>query len=73
MPLCAGLESGSVLHSSAISPALRALVIHVLASLMTYSPPARGAWVRIACRSEPAPGSVSAIAARSSPVARRGR
>ncbi len=73
MPACAGLAPGSVLHSSAVSPDRRALVIHVFEPLITYEGPSRRATVSIACRSEPPPGSVSAIVARSSPVAIRGR
>ena len=73
MPACAGVAAGSVLPSSAVSPDRRALVIHILDPLTTYSSPSRRATVRMACRSEPPPGSVSAIVARSSPVAIRGR
>ena len=73
IPLCAGVAFGSVLHNRAISPAWRALVIQVFDPLMTYSSPSRFAVVRIAWRSEPPPGSVSAMVARSSPVAIRGR
>jgi hypothetical protein len=35
MPACAGRAAGSVLHSSAVSPERRALVIHVLDPLIT--------------------------------------
>jgi hypothetical protein len=60
------------LHNSAIKPARRALVIQVFDPSTTHSSPSARAVVRIACRSEPPPGSVSAIVARSSPVASRG-
>ena len=67
------VADGSVLHSSAIRPDVRAFVIQVFVPLMT-KPSATGvATVRIAWRSEPPSGSVSAIVARSSPVASRGR
>ena len=39
MPLCAGSAAGSVLHSSAIRPERRALLIHVLDPLITSSSP----------------------------------
>ena len=55
------------------SPERRALLIQVFAPLMTNSSPSVFATVVIACRSEPPPGSVSAMVARSSPVAIRGR
>ena len=71
--MCFGRTSGSVLHITAIRSDLRALEIQVFAPLMTYSSPSRLAVVVIACRSEPPPGSVSAMVARSSPVAIRGR
>jgi hypothetical protein len=45
------------------------LVMKVLAPSMMYSSPSRRALVRTACRSLPAPGSLIAIAATSSPVA----
>ena len=61
------------MHSSAISPDRRAFVIHILDPLTVYRSPSRVAVVCMACRSEPPPGSVSAIVARSSPVAIRGR
>ena len=61
------------MQSRAIRSDLRALEIQVLEPLMTYSSPSLLAVVRIACRSEPPPGSVRAIVARSSPVAIRGR
>ena len=73
MPLCAGLAAGSVLHSSAINPERRALLIHVLDPLITKSSPSARAVVVMFCRSEPPPGSVSAMVARSSPVAIAGR
>ena len=47
----------------------RAFVIHVFAPLIRYPSPSRRATVVMACRSEPPPGSVSAIVARTSPVA----
>ena len=73
MPLCFGRAPASVLTSRAIRSDRRALEIQVLEPLTTYSWPSRVAVVRIACRSEPPPGSVRAIVARSSPVAIRGR
>ena len=74
MPLCFGVAFGSVLHSSAISPDRRALLIQVLEPLMTSSSgPDGSAVVAMFCRSEPPPGSVSAIVARISPVAITGR
>ena len=73
MPLCAGFAAGSVLHSSAISPDRRALLIHVLAPLITRSLPSGSAVVVMFCRSDPPPGSVSAIVARISPLAIAGR
>ena len=48
-------------------------MIQVLAPLTRYPSPCGRAVVVMACRSEPPPGSVSAIAARTSPVAIRGR
>jgi hypothetical protein len=73
MPVWGGWAVGSVLHSKATSPDMRAFVIHVFEPLITYPPPTGRASVRIACRSDPPSGSVSAIVARSSPVAIRGR
>ncbi len=73
MPLCRGRAAGSVLHSRAMSPDRRALLIQVFAPLITSSSPSSLATVDIACRSEPPPGSVSAMVARISPVAIRGR
>ena len=73
MPLCLGDAAGSVLHSSAISPDRRALEIHVFDPVITRSSPSVLALVDIACRSDPPPGSVSAIVARISPVAIFGR
>ena len=73
IPACGGRAAGSVLHSNATSADRRAFVIQVLVPLMTYESPSRRAAVRMACRSEPPPGSVSAIVARISPVAIRGR
>ena len=73
MPAWGGSASGSVRHSSATSWDLRTLVIQVLAPLTTYCSPSRRAVVSIACRSDPPPGSVSAIVARTSPVAILGR
>ena len=69
MPACLGTARGSVFTSRATTPARRAFVIHVLLPLTTYSSPSRTAVVRIDCRSDPPPGSVSAIAALISPVA----
>src|SRR6201747_2599147 len=73
MPLWRGVALGSVLHSSAMSCDRRALLIQVLEPLITRSSPSARAVVVIACRSEPPPGSVSAIVARISPVAIPGR
>ncbi len=74
MPLCRGWAVGSVLHSNAISPERRALEIHVLAPLMVSPPPSDGSAVVVMfCRSDPPPGSVSAMVARISPVAIAGR
>ena len=73
MPVCGGAAPGSVLHSTAISPARRALVIHIFEPVSRKSSPSRAAVVRMLCRSEPPSGSVSAIVARISPVASRGR
>src|SRR5688572_14224444 len=72
IPRCRGSACGSVLTRVAISPACRALVIHVLLPSTTYPSPSRTARVRMFCRSEPPLGSVSAIAPRTSPVAMRG-
>ena len=72
-PLCAGCAVGSVLHSNAIRSDLRAFEIQVFDPLITHCSPSRRAVVRIACRSDPPPGSVNAIVARNSPVAIRGR
>ncbi len=73
MPACRGVARGSVLHSSAIRPDRRALLIQVFDPLMSRSSPSARAVVEMFCRSEPPPGSVSAIVARNSPVAIRGR
>lgn len=75
MPLCRGVAFGSVLHSRAIRPERRALLIQVLAPLTTR-PSESGsgsAVVDMFCRSEPPPGSVNAMVARISPLAIRGR
>jgi hypothetical protein len=48
------------------------LVMKVLEPLMTYWLPTGLAVVLMPCRSEPAPGSVMAMAPTSSPVHRRG-
>jgi hypothetical protein len=61
------------LHSSAISPDRRALEIHVLEPLTSRSLPSGIAVVDMFCRSLPPPGSVSAIVARSSPLAIGGK
>jgi hypothetical protein len=62
------------LHSSAISPDRRALEIQVLEPLIRRPPdPSGSAVVVMFCRSEPPPGSVNAMVARSSPVAIAGR
>ena len=45
------------------------LVMKVLAPSITYSSPSSTALVRTACKSLPAPGSLIAIAATSSPAA----
>ena len=73
IPLCAGTASTSVLQSSAISPERHAFVIHIFDPEITHESPSRRATVRIAWRSDPPPGSVSATAARNSPVAMVGR
>lgn len=73
MPRWRGSAAGSVLHSSAIRPERRELVIQVFAPLTTYASPSRRATVVVACRSLPPPGSVSAIVARTEPVAILGR
>ena len=62
---------GSVLTTTPTRPACRPFEMNVFEPLMTYSSPSRTARVRIACRSEPALGSVIAIAPTSSPVAMR--
>ena len=53
-------------------PAWNPFVMNVFEPLMTYWSPSRRAVVLIPCRSEPAAGSVIAIAATSSPRAMRG-
>ncbi|COX16240.1 Uncharacterised protein [Mycobacterium tuberculosis] len=77
MPWCRGVAFGSVLHSTAKSPDRRALLIHVLQPLINNpaepSGPSANAVVDMFCRSEPPPGSVSAMVARSSPLAIGGR
>ena len=50
----------------------RPLLMKVLLPLMTYSSPSRTAVVRTAFRSQPAPGSVIAMARMVSPEAQRG-
>ncbi len=74
MPVWRGLAFGSVLHNRAISPERRALLIQVLDPLITR-PPASSlrAVVAMFCRSEPPPGSVNAMVARTSPPAIGGR
>ena len=49
------------------------LLIQVLVPFTTYASPSRRAVTRIACRSVPQSGSVSARPPRSSPAAKRGR
>ena len=73
IPLCAGTAAGSVLHSSAMTCERRAFVIQVFDAVHEVAALVRRATVRIACRSDPPPGSVSAIVARISPVAIFGR
>lgn len=73
MPVWRGAAVGSVLQRRAISPERRELVIQVFAPSTTYSSPSRRATVVIDWRSLPPLGSVSAMVARSSPVAIRGR
>ena len=70
MPFARAL--GSVLATTPTSPAWKPLEMNVFAPLITYSSPRRTARVLMACRSEPAPGSVMAIAPTSSPLAMRG-
>ncbi|RFZ13310.1 hypothetical protein DSM43518_01164 [Mycobacterium marinum] len=74
MPWWRGAAWGSVLHSRAISPLRRALLIQVLAPVISsWSGPSAIAVVDMFWRSEPPPGSVRAMVARSSPVAMAGR
>ncbi|SKS06467.1 Uncharacterised protein [Mycobacteroides abscessus subsp. abscessus] len=73
MPVCLGLAMGSVLHSKAMSPDRRALDIQVFEPLIIRWLFSWRATVLMFCRSEPPPGSVSAIVARSSPEAIAGR
>ena len=63
---------GSVLATTPTRPACRPFEMKVLEPFSTYSSPSRTARALTACRSEPAPGSVIAIAPTSSPVAMRG-
>ena len=69
-PRCrlAGSVRTAVITRSALIP----LVMNVFAPLTTYSSPSTRAEVAIPARSEPAPGSVIAIAVISSPDAIRG-
>ena len=60
---------GSVLATTTIRSASDPLEMKVLAPLMTYSSPSRSAVVLMLFRSEPAPGSVIAIAVIISPLA----
>ena len=64
--------AGSVLATTTIRLAVWPLVMKVLLPLMTYWFPSKRAVVRTPCRSEPAPGSVMAMALTSSQVAMRG-
>ena len=69
MPLWRGSALGSVFTSISVPLPCRLLVIQVLPPLSTYSSPSRRATVRIACRSEPALGSVRPRLPRNSPLA----
>lgn len=60
---------GSVLTANTTMSAEPPLVMNVLDPLTTYSSPRRTAVVRIALRSDPAPGSLIPIAPMTSPVA----
>ena len=59
---------GSVLQATTNRSALNPLVMNVLDPLTAYSSPSRTAVVRMAARSDPAPGSVMAMAVISSPL-----
>ncbi|MNP19986.1 hypothetical protein D3C76_1125410 [compost metagenome] len=61
--------SWSVLATTATMSQIWPLVMKVLAPLMTYWSPCFTARVRMACRSEPVPGSVMATAQITSPEA----
>jgi hypothetical protein len=64
---------GSVVHSGAISPERPALLIQVFEPLIRrpakFSGPSGNAVVDMLCRSEPPPGSLNVIVARTSPPA----
>ncbi len=64
---------GSVRHRVTTIDATLTLVIQALLPRMTHSPPTRSARVCAAARSEPAPGSVSARAARPDSAGRQAR
>src|ERR1035437_3116141 len=64
--------AGSVLATTTTRSQLRPLLMKVLLPLITYSSPCLTALVRIAFRSEPAPGSLMAIARMHSPLAHLG-
>jgi len=66
-------SAGSVLQTTTTNPARKPFEMKVFEPLIAYWLPCRSARVRIAWRSDPAPGSVIAIAPTSSPLARRGR
>ena len=68
---CAPL-SGSVRATTSTRSALMPLVMNVLDPLSTQSEPSRRAVVRSPCRSEPAPGSLMAMAVIISPVTNGG-
>ncbi len=64
--------AGSVLATTITRSACTPFVMNVFDPLMTYSSPSLIAFVRMPCRSEPAPGSVMAIAPTYSPDASLG-
>ncbi|MOA39385.1 hypothetical protein D3C78_1611620 [compost metagenome] len=64
---------GSVLATTITRSARKPLVMKVLEPLMTYSSPSSTAVVFTPCRSEPAPGSVMAMALTISPDTSFGR
>ncbi|MNP76692.1 hypothetical protein D3C76_1739830 [compost metagenome] len=64
---------GSVLATTITRSARKPLVMNVFEPLITYSSPSSTAVVFTPCRSEPAPGSVMAIALTISPETSFGR